>query len=60
MKYIGDFDKLMDYGYRLVDDTDVIAVKKIENRNVFIDRERKVLSWRDEDIADLIKDGLLE
>jgi len=61
LKYIGDFEKLKDYGFRLVDDYEIKAIRKNKDRdsNTFIGHDNEVTAWRDSDIEDLIKDDLV-
>ena len=61
LKYIGDFDKLKDYGFRLTNDYEIAAIRPNKGRssNTFISNDRSVVCWNDNDIQDLIKDGLV-
>ena len=61
LKYVGDFNKLKDYGFTIVDEYEVKAIRKNKNRrsNTFIHKSKEVLCWRVTDIEDLIKDGLV-
>ena len=61
LKYIGSFDKLKDYGFRLTNDYEIAAIRPNEGKssNTFISNDRSVVCWNEEDIQDLIKDGLV-
>jgi hypothetical protein len=60
-KYIGSEKQLVEHGFRLVLDNEIKAIKPTErSSNVFVDNNNKVMSWRKEDIQDLIDAGLVE
>jgi len=60
-KYIGTEKQLIEYGFKLVLDNEIKAIKPTErNSNVFVDNNNKVMSWRKEDVQDLIDAGLVE
>lgn len=62
MKYIGTDKQLEKLGFQFVNDYEIKAIRKNENRdsNTFISNENKIVYWNKKDIMDLIDLNLVK